>query len=259
MFTIGCDPEVFLKKEGEFVSACGLIPGTKSSPHRVDNGAVQLDGMAAEFNTDPAESEEEFLYNVSNVLEQLQAIVPEHELSFSPVANFGTEYIASQPDEAKELGCDPDYNAYTGGENPSPDEAQPFRTGAGHVHIGWTEGADLDDPNHIEMCRMAVKQMDLYLGLPSLLWDDDVQRREMYGKAGAYRVKPYGVEYRTLSNAWLKSPELRSLVYKNAVKGMEALAKGDRGFEKFPLEESINVAGFDPTDVLKEEGIDYVG
>ena len=49
----------------------------------------------------------------------------------------------------------------------------------------------------------------------------------MYGKGGAYRRKSYGAEYRTLSNAWLLSKERMAWVYRNAVKGMEALMEGN--------------------------------
>ena len=76
------------------------------------------------------------------------------------------------------------------------------------------------------MCRAAVKQMDFFLGLPSLFYDDDQMRREMYGKSGACRYKPYGVEYRTLSNAWLKSEKLMRWVFRNAQAGMHALEDG---------------------------------
>jgi hypothetical protein len=49
--SVGADPEVFVRNaEGEPVPACGLIPGTKAEPHRVDSGAVQVDGLALEFN-----------------------------------------------------------------------------------------------------------------------------------------------------------------------------------------------------------------
>ena len=136
--------------------------------------------------------------------------LPEYELAAVPTAYFGKEYIDAQPKEAKELGCNPDFNAYTGEENPKPDEGLPFRTGAGHIHVGWTE--DTDDPVHDSMCHMLVKELDAVLGLPSLLLDPDSERREMYGKAGAHRVKTYGVEYRVLSNFWLSHPAIAALV-----------------------------------------------
>jgi len=54
---VGCDPELFVKKDGVLVSAHGLVQGSKEHPFRVSKGAVQVDGMALEFNIDPAEDE----------------------------------------------------------------------------------------------------------------------------------------------------------------------------------------------------------
>jgi hypothetical protein len=227
MFTIGCDPEVFVKKNKKFVSAYGLIPGTKDNPFRVKQGAVQVDGMALEFNTDPASNENAFVLNVNSVLEQMKAMVPGYEVVAVPVAKFTEAYMKQQPKEAVELGCTPDFNGWTGLVNDKPDQHKPMRTASGHVHIGWTSGTkNLEDPKHIHRCNLAGRQMDFYLGLGSLFYDDDTERREMYGKGGCIRYKPYGVEYRTLSNAWLNSEQRMRWVFRNAVKGMQDLVSG---------------------------------
>lgn len=210
---IGADPEVFLFKGEAPVSAVGLVPGTKANPFKVANGAVQLDGMAAEFNIDPATSAEEFNNNIQSVLDTLKSMVGDHNLNAIPTAHFGRELIMAQPDSARDLGCEPDYNAYTGKENPRPNVDAPFRTGAGHVHIGWTEGANPFSPQHFNDCRVLAAQLDSALGIPSLAFDTDTIRREMYGDWGAFRPKPYGMEYRVLSNSWLKNPELIKWVF----------------------------------------------
>lgn len=231
---VGCDPEVFVKRDGVFVSAHGLIPGNKENPHKVDGGAVQVDGMALEFNINPAASQQEFVTNVKQVYAIMRSMCPGYDVVATPVADFALDYIASQPAEARELGCDPDYDAYTGTANVKPNNMLPMRTASGHVHLGWTNGADPETLEHDEQCRMAAKQMDVFLGLTSLFYDDDQRRREMYGKPGCYRRKSYGVEYRTLSNAWLKSDNLMAWVYRAATAGMERLMSGDALFEKYP-------------------------
>lgn len=226
---IGADPEVFLSKDGVIVSAHDLIPGTKKKPHKVKHGAIQVDGVAAEFNIDPAESEEEFVHNIREVLRQLKEFVPGYEIQIIPTANFTKEYFATLPEEAKELGCDPDFDASRDGDqNKPPDNQKTFRTGAGHIHVGFTEGADPRDRDHINKCITLIKHLDVFLGWPSLVWDNDTQRRTLYGKAGAFRPKSYGCEYRTLSNAWLKSEELTRLVYRNTIAAVESLLSGDR-------------------------------
>lgn len=238
-FLVGADPEVFVEQGGVFKSAFGLIKGDKANPTPVKNGAVQVDGMALEFNINPASSEDEFVHNIGSVLSQLTAMVPEYRVVATPVAHFGEEYIKQQPVEATELGCNPDFNAYTAEENPRPNGDQPFRTGAGHVHIGWTNGANVRDPNHFTMCIYAIKQLDVFLGIPSVVYDGNTQRREMYGKAGAFRPKPYGVEYRVLSNAWLTSPTLQAWVYRATQAAMRALEAGQNLYEEIG-DERIN-------------------
>lgn len=236
---VGSDPEIFVKKDGQFVCAHNLIPGTKEAPHKVKKGAVQVDGFALEFNIDPAADVAEFILNHDTVMGILRGMVPGYELAPVPVADFTKEYMAAQPAEARILGCDPDYNAYTGMANIKPQADLPMRTASGHVHIGW--GKDME--NHDDAARAATVQMDFFLGLPSLLFDGDVRRRSMYGKAGCYRMKPYGVEYRTLSNAWLLSRERMAWVFSQVQEGMKQLMEGKAMYDKYgDLSEIINTS-----------------
>ena len=226
---VGSDPEIFVKQNGQFVCAHNLIPGTKENPHKVDKGAVQVDGFALEFNIDPAANVDEFILNHDTVMGILAQMVPNYELAPVPVADFTKEYMAAQPAEARILGCDPDFDAYTGMANIKPQADLPMRTASGHVHIGW--GKEMTD--HNEQARAAAVQMDFYLGLPSLFYDNDTRRRSMYGKAGCYRLKPYGVEYRTLSNAWLLSRERMAWVFNQVQEGMKQLMDGNDLLTKY--------------------------
>lgn len=210
--TIGADPELFVGIDDTLVSAHGMVEGTKEKPFPVDGGAVQVDGMALEFNINPAKTEDEFYVNIQTVLGGLRRLVPNSvEFKIQPVANFGAEYIAQQPEEAVELGCEPDFNAYTNDVNPTPNAQADFRTAAGHVHIGIDR--ELTEVQRLQLVILC----DLFLGLPSLELDTDTKRRELYGRAGCFRAKPYGIEYRTLSNYWLASEEMTREVYDGAV------------------------------------------
>lgn len=221
---IGADPELFLvnPNSGDFVSGHDKCPGTKQAPHKVEFGAVQVDGTAMEFNIDPASTSDEFVRNINAVRQQLGQFAPGYNLIAAPVALYDKDYFASIPGTAKMMGCDPDYNGWTYLQNPQPNPGRrPMRTGAGHIHIGWTENAEVYDNEHFEMAAAMARQLDYYLGIWSLLWDKDPTRRLLYGKAGAFRPKPYGMEYRVLSNAWLANPILTRWVYSAAYKGAE--------------------------------------
>ncbi len=218
---IGADPEVFVRNgAGQLISGHIFPCGTKENPKPVANGHVQNDGMALEFNVPPSASKKEFVRQTYAVIKDLNALVKATDstckLTPIPVADFGAEYISSVPEEFSRLGCNPDYNAYTEAPNPSPDAQMPFRTGSGHVHIGWTSDKNTSSLEHFNVCVRLVKELDYYLGLPSLLWDRDDRRRELYGQAGAFRPKPYGLEYRVLSNAWLLKPEIAGFVFERA-------------------------------------------
>ena len=240
---IGADPEVFVKQNGKVVSGHGLIPGTKDKPYPVKNGAVQVDGMALEFNIIPAKSSKEFVSNINSVLSALRAMVPEHELVLEAVAKFDRKYLEKQPEEAVRLGCDPDYNAYTVRRNSPPDSRKLFRTAAGHIHIGWTNDVDIFDPDHINNCVSVVRNLDITLGVPSVLFDDQIERRKLYGKAGAFRPKPYGVEYRVLSNKWLNSQRLMNFIYTTTLKTVSNLFNGEDLTDKIKdAEKCINTS-----------------
>lgn len=223
---VGADPELFMKDpaNGSFVSAHDRVPGTKIEPYPVNYGAIQVDGTALEFNIDPASTVDEFVRNIQSVRKTLEGYVPGYNVVAEPVAYFDADYFAwDVPASAQELGCTPDYNGWTYDMNPRPDpEGKPIRTASGHVHIGWTQGEDVEAKDHFILCSHVARQMDYFLGVPSLLYDKDNTRRQLYGKAGAFRPKSYGMEYRVLSNRWLDNEALMRWVYNSVRLGMSA-------------------------------------
>jgi len=216
---VGADPEFFLKKGNQYVSAHNVVPGSKLYPYDLLQGAVQADGTAVEFNIAPAISSDQFVSHIDRTLAQIRAIVPrELEFDFQPSVLYPQEYFDSLPQNSKDLGCDPDYDAYTGRPNPRPvNPAFPtLRTGAGHIHIGWTKDADPLSKSHMWDCCQLVKLFDGYFPLAAKVWDKDNLRKSLYGRSGAFRPKPYGLEYRVLSNAWVKYPKLWPWIFDSA-------------------------------------------
>lgn len=228
---VGADPELFIRnpKTGMFVSAHDLLPGTKAEPFPVPSGAIQVDGVAAEFNITPSETADHFVTNINQVLNNLKTRTAGFDLVLDPCAVFDMSYFKSLPEQTRELGCNPDFNAWTGKVNPSPEgEETSMRTASGHIHIGWCKDVNPQDPIHFEDCCAVVKQLDYYLGLYSLLWDRDTKRRSLYGMAGAFRPKTYGAEYRVLSNVWVRNPSVQVWIFNAIQKAVFDLSKKDR-------------------------------
>lgn len=228
-FTLGCDPEVFLEDKGTaaFHNAYdGTVKGNKAAPEATGYGAIQIDGMAVEFNTNPTTSIKEFSRLIGAGLMDIKKRWPKQQFMRKSVVHFTDEFLKAQPEECLVLGCDPDYDPYNKGlPNKTPQMRKPMRTAGGHIHVGWTEDADINDPEHIAMCQEVAKDFDWSLNN----WALDVdragkERARMYGHLGAYRVKSYGVEYRTLSNFWIFEPAYRKKIAALALANLRMLS-----------------------------------
>lgn len=211
--TIGCDPEFFIKdSNGKFISSIGKIPGTKEAPFYMPSGAgLQHDNVAIEFSSPVAKDGEDLVNKIRSAISEIKQHLPSGTtISVAPSASFDDSELTTP--ESKEFGCDPDYNAWTLEENTAPVCENPnFRSCGGHFHVGHVEGdgnAFLLDPyGKVDM----IKAMDCVHGIISILLDNSSQasdRRLLYGRAGCHRPTEYGIEYRVMSNFWMKSPRL---------------------------------------------------
>lgn len=235
---IGCDPEVFVRGNNGYIPARVVAPnlGDKNNPTDFGDGTNgQIDGMALEFGITPTSSPEVFVQRVKKALLHFDDLArshsPNNSLALVPAATFFFDNWRDQVNPVDfELGCNPDFNAYTGRRNVIPKNVPPgFRTAAGHIHIGWTKNEDPFSPGHLADCRDVVKQLDaMFQGFCDL---NEVRlekvRRRLYGKAGAFRPKPYGVEYRVPSNSWLRSQELVWQTHQLTMKAVKDLASGE--------------------------------
>lgn len=228
---IGADPEVFLRSKStkDFVSAHGLFKGTKKRPVPLGNyGFMQVDGHALEFNIKPAESEDEFVLFTTESFRLLKEVVnnkdDDLEIVLEPVANFDPDYFESLPFSSKVLGCTPDFSALTGQVLDPPDiSVVPIRTSSGHIHVGWTNGADAFKPGEFAMRQEVARRLTPHLLRVSAKWETErsAERRIYYGKELSFRPKPYGVELRALDCLWLESEERMREVYRATVNGFE--------------------------------------
>lgn len=213
--TLGCDPEVFLFDEARnsVIPACGIIGGTKNEPKDIGEGVgVQEDNVAVEFNIHPVTFEpggNALALATQKALEHVQGYVRNinnnYDLHVASSHIFTADALASEA--AQRFGCDPDLDAYSMGD-PNPTftalEVGTLRMAGGHIHLGLPEGIDIPKWAFVQLLDALV----------TFRWQVNVsgevigaRRRQFYGKPGAYRDKPYGLEYRTPSNYWLNNSD----------------------------------------------------
>ena len=229
---LGSDPELFTLdlEKGVIGSVAGKLGCSKWDKRTFsDDVRIQEDNVLIEFDTNPQGTFDAFSKNLLDGLRACKQVSNEVGHDIAPKVSshiFTLDELNSFHKSVFEFGCDPDYNALTGMPNPKPSAADPgLRTAGGHVHIGYKDllpqGMDFQQSQAIMgvMC-------DYYLGLFSMLEDKDDRRKELYGKAGAIRMKPYGIEYRTMSNFWIFETMHHRLVWEQAMKAVESL-KGE--------------------------------
>lgn len=246
-FLIGADPEFFIKKKyGGYASAVGLIGGSKWEPKKIDEDghAILEDNVAVEFNIKPASSFDEFRSSIHKVLDYIRGILPGYEFSKESAVSFPQEELMTP--EAQMFGCEPDFDAWREcvNEKPCADDKN-LRSAGGHIHVG----SDLAINNPVAVIRA----MDLFLGVPSTQLDAGTLRRELYGKAGCFRAKSYGAEYRTLSNFWIFDDSLIQWAFEGTQRALEFVEKGNTidVADGYRIQRCINTNNPDDFDFLK--------
>lgn len=216
LMKIGIDPEFFIIDEfSRPINAIKVLPGTNINPLKKNGINFYHDNVLAEFNYPPVSTEMEFVSKTREAITTLKNIVHPYDLSIQAFE----EYDKSEMDlpNSREIGCNPDYCAYTLTQNDMPKQfftKTNGRAAGGHFHIG----GDKDDMIcHPFMKPIFVFMLDLFVGIPSTIMDCSVnsfKRRKLFGQAGCHREKTYGLEYRVLSPFWLRNPSTASLMYR---------------------------------------------
>lgn len=211
----GIDPEFFvLNQSNQPINAYKVCKSTKNKPIKIYDINIYHDNVLLEANCDPVLTEGEFLISSANLVAAILENAKGYKISLDSFFEFSDDELTGK--NAKEFGCDPDYDAYTLTINDTATKEiakTNFRTAGGHIHIGGNTTDVVCDPL---MKPMFVYMLDLFVGIPSVLIDNSTQtyrRRKYFGAAGCHRDKPYGLEYRVLSPFWLRSASCRSLFY----------------------------------------------
>jgi len=242
-FKIGSDPEYALIDQNNFfVSAIGKVGGSKSVPLSIGNGCSrQEDNVAIEFCIPPCTNKKEFLDYLNYCEEKGDELVSKMNLKLVAVssANYREKELANK--NAQQFGCSESNCAYSYySMKPDTKQAGNMRTFGFHIHVGFKMPDDVD----AESIQNFIKYMDMYLGLPSILIDDDSKRRTLYGKAGDYRVRAINddlvIEYRSLGGALLATDDLKAWVYDNTLLAIENFNNQTELISDELMQEAIN-------------------
>lgn len=213
-FTFGSDPEFMLVDEhGHYKSAIGIVPGSKCNKYKKNNCCYYYDNVLAECNVEPANTKSQAVKNVKTALSGYARLLHPHKIISQAAQKFPK--IELETPEALIVGCSSESCAYELMDIDTTKLKKKFqkntlRTAGGHIHLGTELGK-----NFIS-CVSLIRMLDLFVGIPSLFIDHDPTsqcRRKLYGMPGRYRQPEHGIEYRSLSNFWLASPELVKLIY----------------------------------------------
>jgi hypothetical protein len=246
--TSGTDPEIFVQDRwGDILPAWSFLPNKAeayklprwenekvfrdSGPLSAEvkaNSVAYWDGFQAEFSTPGVNCLDILCAEVFHQLKALQAKMP-LGCKLSPESTLPVTQLVldKASEEHVALGCKPSLNAY-GHKGICVENCRDLRHrfAGGHIHFGLDE--QFKAP---EQLIAAVKMIDAVMGVASvsLLPKESPIRRRYYGLAGEYRTPSHGLEYRVLSNYWLRSPKLFMLTFTLA---RGAMRLGLRDFRK---------------------------
>lgn len=217
---LGADPEIFVEHaNGKLFNAFEFLPDKFHPLMTKEEGQkFYWDGFQAEFNIVPSPDVTECLrsirYGLKAILDEARKSDSGAKLSLSTVVSTPLDVLKSLPEKYVEFGCTPSYNLYQVKGLGLDGANVPHRFAGGHIHFGI---------NHLgvraKTIEKIVANLDNILAVTcvSLFEEhDNPIRRQYYGLVGEYRLPPHGMEYRTLSNAWMFHPLIADTVLKLA-------------------------------------------
>lgn len=225
----GCDPEFFFQDgKGSIVGAEKVLDTSGklvyTSPF-ASNSAFVLDGVQVELNP-AAQTCRAYMGNeIKAAMIALKAHLAGKEVSacFNSVIEIDKEELASLSEASRRFGCAPSNNAYNVNAKIHANPAKYMKRAAGgHLHFGistksYVEGSiqRTQYEQLWEARERVIPLLDIIVGNTCVMIDRHplaAERRKNYGRAGEYRLPSHGIEYRTLSNFWLRSYKLMSFV-----------------------------------------------
>ena len=237
---MGCDPEFFfVDNSGKTTGAEKVLPekGLQYNPYnstRADEMSnIVIDGVQSELNPRPGACRANLGNEIAacfRVLQKTLAAKGSINVSFEPVVKLSREELHSLSEKSKVFGCAPSTNIYQQAESQIRVNPKRYlkRSAGGHIHLG--DGGSKKINKALTNFDVMVPILDIIVGNTCVLLDRDPsnkERRKNYGRVGEYRPKSYGLEYRTLSNFWLRSYQLMSFVMGLARFAVHVVAQTD--------------------------------
>jgi len=263
--TLGCDPEFFFSQNGKIIGSERVLP-ENGLHNELGYGKIIRDGIQAEINVAPLTCRANLKRNISYVLATLKNYLAQHpdiKIDFSQLVRVSQAEMAGLGEKSTTFGCAESKNAHLKtldkiskiGVDP---KKYLKRSAGGHIHLGFPQGrivnnydaTPIDIPvNPYSPARkefpakqltfadfnkpdILVPLLDILVGNTCVMLDRDegnIERRKVYGRAGEYRTPAHGLEYRTLSNFWLRHPVLMSLVMSLARTAVQMVVEQDKG------------------------------
>ncbi len=209
----GSDLELFVidTRTDKVVPAGMLVPGTKDTPFKMKTGTVHPDGLAVEVGCDPASTWTELNKNLEAILAEVKAeFFPEEYYVYSESSVATKECIQDFDKHRAEhpewfiSGCAPELEAgklaYNNGTRSDVNPKDKLRCKdkffvGMHLHLGFTEWDNT--------CFTRIDAGALVEKAHGKVWLSDEQvggeRQQYYGGRQCFRMKPYGVEDRSLA------------------------------------------------------------
>lgn len=195
---IGMDAEFFLKNDkGRYIAAARVIPGLKHAPHKLDNGVCHPDGLSLEVGAPPADTPEGMVENLFTVLDEVtEKYLKPNGCTIAYACTIEHSQCEGVQPEDLEFGCGVELMANSSVEGmfrSNTATQDKFRHSGFHIHLGFTSGLEQNAFTFLDTRRLIQALDKLFVNLQT-----SPDRARQYGGNGAFRIKPYGIEYRMM-------------------------------------------------------------
>jgi len=230
--TFGSDPEFIAINidTQQPISCVGKIGGTKHEPLSIGEGCSrQEDNVLAEVCIPPVTNKKDFVKYITYAKNEVNKLLTKFNAKLISASSMEYPNEELQSKAARKFGCSESWCAWTGEsvDVPPAEMVGNLRSAGFHIHIGFK--GDIED---FDLIETLIRNMDKYLGLPSLIIDRDTDRRKIYGKAGDFRSEELAddiikIEYRTLGANMGATDELMEYCFDQTLLAIEATNRGE--------------------------------